>query len=93
MRSYGEWFFQELLGDPLEEADDAHGCASGVGGDFAGAGFDLLALFGVVAVGLDHHLLVRDGGSPAEALADSCGVELEVFGDHAVVVGAEGAYA
>jgi len=39
---------------------------------------DLFALRGVVAVGLGHHLLVGDGGFPAEALADAGGVEDEV---------------
>ena len=59
-----------------------------MGGDvFAGVDFGALGF--VVAEGFDHHLLVGEGGVPVELVADVGGVEDEVFGDHAVVVGAE----
>ena len=45
--------------------------------------------FGVVAVGSIIICWLVRVGCPAEALADAGGVEDEVFGDHAVVVGAE----
>lgn len=60
-----------------------------MGGDVF-ASVDFGALGGVVAVGFDHHLFVGEGGLPVELLSDAGGVEDEVFGDHAVVVGAEG---
>jgi len=41
-----------------------------VGGDLAGAGVDLGAALGIVQVGLDHHLLIGEGGPPAELFAD-----------------------
>ncbi len=44
----------------------------------------------VVVVGAEEHLFVGEGGAPAEALLDAGGVEDEAFGDHLVVVGAEG---
>ena len=54
-----------------------------------GAGVDLVAIVGVVAVGADHHLFVSERGGPAKLFADAGGVEDKAFGDHAVVVGAE----
>jgi hypothetical protein len=81
--------FRLGLGDPFEEADDAHRGGPGVGGDvFAGVDFGALGF--VVAEGFDHHLLVGESRLPVEFAADVGGVEDEVFGDHAVVVGAEG---
>src|ERR1700733_2508203 len=78
-----------FLREPLQEADDAHRSGTGMRGDVL-AGVDLGALRCVVAEGLDHHLLVVERGGPAELAADVRGVEDEVFGDHAVVIGAEG---
>ena len=53
------------LREPFDDADDSHGGRAGVSGD-VGAGVDLVAVFGVVLVGEDHHLFVGDGGGPAE---------------------------
>jgi len=60
-----------------------------MGGDVGAVG-DFGSVFGVVVVGAEEHLFVGEGGLPTEALLDAGGVEDEAFGDHFVVVGAEG---
>src|ERR1700733_1115484 len=77
-----------FLREPLQHADDAHGCRARVRGDIL-ASVNLCALSCVVAKSFDHHLLVVERWSPTKLAADVAGVEDETLGDHAVVVRAE----
>src|ERR1035437_2748044 len=78
--------WRKRLRHPLQQPDNSHGGGAGVGRHLACARFDLLAAFRVIQIRLDHHLLVRQGGMPAQTLADPCRIEDKIFGDHLVVI-------